>query len=133
MEKDKKLNIVVRCILIGIGISILSFFSMFASVRFILLNAVSVNNFISYIIISLVLGMIGGIFYYFRFYLAFTIFILGTVIGFLQMYMTFLEGLDGWGDLAGFLTLLTWIIFGFILGIGSQFFLFLFKKMKKTE
>lgn len=133
MEKDKKLNIVVRCILIGIGISILSFFSMFASVRFILLNAVSVNNFISYIIISLVLGMIGGIFYYFRFYLAFAIFILGTVIGFLQMYMTFLEGMDGWGDLAGFLTLLTWIIFGFILGIGSQFFLFLFKKMKKTE
>lgn len=133
MEKEKKTSIVVKCILIGLGISIISFLNMFASVRFILLNAVTVNNFISYIVISLVLGMIGGIFYYFRFYLAFIIFLTGAVIGFLQMYRTFLEGLDGWGDLAGFLTLLTWIIFGFILGIGLQFFLFLFKKLKKAE
>jgi hypothetical protein len=49
------------------------------------------------------------------------------------MYRTFLEGLDGWGDLAGFLTLLTWIIIGFILGVGVQFLKFLFKKLKKTE
>ncbi|MDF2801052.1 MAG: hypothetical protein K0S61_955 [Anaerocolumna sp.] len=133
MGKEKKMNIAIVSIIIGIVISVLSFLSMFVSVRFILLNAVNTNNFISYIILSLVLGMIGGIFYYFKFTLAFIIFLICTLFGFIQMYRTFLEGLDGWGDLAGFLTLLTWIIIGFILGVGVQFLKFLFKKLKKTE
>lgn len=131
MEKDKRMNIAAVSVIIGVIIAVLAFINIFVSVRVILLNAVSVNNFIAYIVLSIVLGMIGGIFYYFRYKIAFYIFIICSVIGFIQMYRMFLEGLDGWGDLAGFLSLLTWIIIGFILGIGLQFILFLYKKMRK--
>lgn len=131
MEKDKKLGLTGISIIIGAVIAVLSFASIFTSVRFILVNPISTSNFIAYIVLSLVLGMISAIFYYFKFQMAFIIFITGTLIGFIQMFRMFINGLDGWGDLAGFLSLLTWIIIGFILGIAMQFFQFLYKRFRK--
>lgn len=131
MDKEKKIGLAGISIIIGVVITVLSFISIFTSVRFILENPISTSNFIAYIVLSLVLGMISGIFYYFKFQMAFIVFITGILIGFIQMFRMFINGLDGWGDLAGFLSLLTWIIIGFILGIAMQFFQFLCKKFRK--
>ena len=133
MKNGKKINITVSSILIGLVIAVLSFINMYVSVRYVLLNSIDINNLIAHIVLSLVLGIIGGIFFYFRFWLAFYIYIICTAVGFIQMYRMFLSGIDGWGDLAGFLSLLTWIIIGFIVGIGVQFFMFLFKRLKNKR
>lgn len=133
MENDKTMNVVITSIIIGLIIAALAFANMFISVRFVLANGVNANNIISYTIISLVLGTIGGIFFYFRYYGAFVIFLACVVIGFIQMYRTYFEGLDGWGDLAGFLTLLTWIMLGFLIGIGTQIIMFVIRRIRKIE
>lgn len=106
--------------IIGIVIAIVSFTALYTGVRFVLNNAVKPRNFIAYLILSLILGAVSSVLYLFKLKIVNACFLLGVLIGYLEMYRAFLSNLSGWEDLAGFMSLFLWIGIGLSSGALAQ-------------
>jgi hypothetical protein len=119
-----------KCLLIGAIVAVITFILLFLGVRFILLNEILFKNIVAYIIQSVILGGIATILLLLQFRIAFTIFISGVIIGFLYMYRFFFDGMNGWADLAGIISLFTWEIIGLIAGLIIQLIVYIYKKVK---
>lgn len=129
MIKNRKKN----SLIIGIVISFLTFILLFIGVRFILTNEITVQNYVAYTILSIIVGVLSGIFYYFNLRISLITFILGILLGFFNMYTIFINDFGGWNDLIGFMTFLFWVIGGLAIGLFIHFLQFIIKKWKTTD
>jgi hypothetical protein len=129
MKKNQKKN----SLLIGMVISVLTFLLLFIGVKFILTNEITIQNYVAYIILSVIVGVLSGIFYYFNLRIPLITFIVGVLLGFFNMYTIFINDFDGWNDLIGFMTFFFWVIGGLAIGLFIQFILYIIKKWKTTK
>ncbi|HYE10729.1 MAG TPA: hypothetical protein VEF53_11170, partial [Patescibacteria group bacterium] len=105
----------------------------FIGVRFIADKTIYTQNILGYTVFSMVLGMISTVLYLMKPKIAYLIFNLGIVVGYIVMYVTFMSDMDGWEDLSGLLSLFIWILIGLGVGLLIQLGYFLYKKMKKAK
>jgi len=122
--KDRKAISVVA----GISIMIIMYILLYVGIAVLLKQKISNTNLLAYLILSLIIGAIVGFYIFFKLMAAFYCFIAGIIIGFYEMYRMFFNGMDGWADLTGFISLIVYIIFGFAVGIVAQLIRFFYIK-----
>ena len=125
-EKNLKTSLIT-----GAAASVLNFILLYSGVRFLLKNALYPRNITVFITLSLIIGMICALFFYFNLKAAAFIFLTGVLIGFIQLYDMFARNLDGWGDLAGLMSYFIWLIIGLVSGLIIQAIIFLIQKWKR--
>jgi len=97
-----------------------AFLNLFIGVRLVLEHELLAKNIIAFIVFSLISGFAAFMLVRFQYRRAFPIYLLGLIIGFIEMYRHFSRDMSGWGDLAGVMSLLTWSIIGLGAGIIVQ-------------
>jgi hypothetical protein len=117
--------------LVGLTVAIASFITFFIGVKLVLGNEITLRNITAYIIFSILVGIIASILTFFTLKIAAITFILGLIVGFFQMYISFLKDMSGWGDLVGVMSLVVWIIIGLAVGLLIQLGIYLKNKFKK--
>lgn len=115
---------------IGLGVAIISLIMLLVGVLTVLGNQVNLKNIFAFLGFSLLAGAIALLLIQFNYKLTFGIFMLGLVIGFFEMYRIFLNGMSGWGDLIGILSLLMWVIIGLGAGLLAQLGCYIYKKKR---
>ena len=115
----------------GLIIAVINFLLLIIGVRLLLSNDLLLQNIIAYVILSLILGGITAALLYFNLKMAVIIFQAGMIIGFFNLYAMFIKDSGGWGDLAGFMSYLAWLIIGIISGLLVQLILLLYQKGKR--
>lgn len=121
-----------KSIFIGLIVTAISFVLMYTGIRFINNAELITQNIVNYVLFSLVLGIISAVFHYYKLKYALIFFIAGIAIGYFEMFRRFMDNLDGWGDLAGILSLFMFISAGLIAGIIVQIVHHFYKKYKKS-
>jgi hypothetical protein len=119
-------------ILIGVIIAVATFFMMFFGVEKILGNKIDARNIMFYFGFSVMVGAFASAFMIFNFFIAFWIYCVSLVIGFFEMFRSFSNGMSGWGDLVGIISLLFILTIGFCAGIVAQVVWFIYKKIKNS-
>ena len=117
---------------IGLIVAAISFVLMYTGIRFINNTELTTQNIVYYVLFSLVLGGISTVFHFYKLKYALIFFIAGIVIGYFELFRSLMADLDGWGDLAGILSLFMLIIIGLIAGTIVQVAHFFYKKYKKA-
>ncbi len=117
--------------IVGLSVAILTFVLLFVGITRVANQEVSSTNMIAYVVFSLLTGSISALFVYFKLTIALISFDLGLIFGFIDMYRSFIRGMDGWGDLLGILALFAWCIGGLVLGLLAQLGYYLFKRFSK--
>jgi hypothetical protein len=117
--------------IVGLCVAILSFILITIGMTAVSTIGISIENYMAYIIFSLLTGIIAAVFIYFRLRIAFLLYIAGLVLGFFLMFYAFLYNTSGWGDLVGVLSLMMWTIIGLGAGLLVQLAYYLYKKFKK--
>jgi FtsH-binding integral membrane protein len=95
---------------------LVSFVLLWVGVSLILRNTVNERNLVAYAAFSILAGVVGAVLIYTQAKIAAALFYVGLIFGYFEMYRTFINGLDGWGDLIGILSLFIWSGIG--LGVG---------------
>jgi drug/metabolite transporter (DMT)-like permease len=121
-----------KSIIIGLIVGVISFVLMFTGIKLINSTGITTQNIAYYVLFSLILGGISAIFHFYRLKYALIFFLAGIVIGYFEMFRRFMDDLDGWGDLAGLLSLFMFIAAGLIAGIIVQIVHHFYKKYKKA-
>jgi hypothetical protein len=117
--------------IIGLTVAIASFITFFLGVKVVLGNEVTLKNITAFIIFSTLVGIVASILTFFTLKIAVITFIIGLIVGFFQMYISFLKDMSGWGDLVGVMSLVVWIIIGLAIGLLVQLGIYLYNKFKK--
>jgi membrane-associated HD superfamily phosphohydrolase len=115
----------------GLIVAITSFILLFVAVKGVLGNQPDIRNILAYIVFSLINGVVISVLVYLRYRIIYIFFTVGLVIGFIELYRTFLKDMAGWGDLIGILSLFMWVITGLFVGILIQLITIIHKKYKK--
>lgn len=84
--------------MIGLCAAILSFACMAVGMNVYSKMGLNIENYMAYIIFSLIVGVITGALIYFRLKIAFLSFAAGLVLGFVLMFNAFLFSTTGWGE-----------------------------------
>ena len=126
---DRNRKLIINFILV----TLFSFALIFIGVRFIADKTIYTQNILGYTVFSMVLGMISTVLYLMKPKIAYLIFNLGIIVGYIVMYVTFMSDMDGWEDLSGLLSLFVWILIGLGVGLLIQLGYYLYKKMKKAK
>ncbi|BCJ94762.1 hypothetical protein acsn021_23310 [Anaerocolumna cellulosilytica] len=127
--KDRKAISVIT----GISIMIIIYILLYVGIVVLLKQKINSTNLLAYFIFSLIVGVIAGLYIFFKLMPAFYCFIAGIIIGFYEMYRMFLNGMDGWADLTGFISMIVYIIFGFAIGIVAQLIRFFYNKSSQKR
>lgn len=126
---DRNRKLIINFILVAL----FSFALIFIGVRFVADKTIYAQNVLGYTVFSMVLGMVSTALYLMKPKIAFMIFNLGIIVGYIVMYVTFMSDMDGWEDLSGLLSLFIWILIGLGVGLLVQLGYYLYKKMKKAK
>ncbi|WFR55297.1 hypothetical protein QA584_16995 [Anaerocolumna sp. AGMB13025] len=118
-------------IIAGITVMVVNFILLIVGVKIIRSNNIVLQNLAAYTILSVILGVITAIFLYLGLKTAALIFLVGIIIGLFNLFTMFLSEMNGWEDLAGFISYLAWIIIGLIAGLIIQLILYLYHRWKK--
>ncbi len=89
------------------------------------------DNILAYVVLAAVLGTISAVFHHYGLKYSFYIFTTGIAVGFFEMFRSFMSDLNGWEELAGVISLMFWLVVGFLGGIAVQIIVWLYKKYKK--
>ncbi|MDF2685028.1 MAG: hypothetical protein K0S55_209 [Clostridia bacterium] len=120
--------------IIGIIISLKSFILLLSGILVILgNNQPSFQSICVFILFSLIIGFVSAVLYSIKPKIGFFIFILGLIIGFFEMFRMFINGMGGWGDLTGLMSLLIWSVIGLISAAAVQFIWYLYKKFNRIK
>lgn len=119
--------------LIGMVLTTLTMILFHIGIRGILGHVVSIRNIAVYLIFSLVIGLLAAGFMFYKLKVALVLFVSGWAIGFFEMFRAFINGMSGWGDLVGIISLFTWCILGLGLGLITQIGYFIYKKFKERR
>jgi hypothetical protein len=118
-------------IIAGLTVLVINFLLLIVGVKIIRNNNLVLQNIASYTILSVILGVITAILLYLSLKTAALIFLTGIIIGLINLYTMFLSEMNGWEDLAGFISYLAWIIIGLIAGLIIQLIIYLYRRWKK--
>lgn len=119
--------------LIFFCVAILSFALLFFGVKYLLGNPVTIQNIAAYIILSLIFGAISSTLYFLKLKIMSSVFALGLLVGFIEMYRAFLESRSGWEDLVGLLSLFTWMAIGLCAGTLLQIIFHFYCKLRARK
>nr|WP_319488244.1 hypothetical protein [uncultured Caproiciproducens sp.] len=111
-------------------VAILSFALLFTGVKYLLGNPITLQNIFAYSILSLIFGAVSSTLYLLELKIMCAVFALGLIIGYFDMFLTFLNGRSGWEDLVGLLSLFTWMTIGLFLGTVLQLGWYFYYRIK---
>lgn len=115
------------------SVSVLSFVLLFFGVKYLLGNPVTAQNIAAYMILSLVFGAISSTLYLMQLKIMSSVFALGLMIGYFDMFRAFLGGRSGWEDLVGLLSLFTWMAIGLCAGTVLQAIWYFYHKFQSRK
>ncbi|OEH86540.1 hypothetical protein BHU72_13100 [Desulfuribacillus stibiiarsenatis] len=118
-------------LILGFCIALLAFLSLFIGVKVILGNQLEIINLVAFSGFALIMGIITMLLFLFAYSIALSLFIGGLIIGNYVMFQSFVDGMTGWGDLVGIISLFTWVIIGLVAGIVAQLVYSWYRKFKK--
>ncbi|MFA9422217.1 MAG: hypothetical protein ACERLG_01475 [Sedimentibacter sp.] len=121
-----------KSIFTGLIVATISFVLMFIGIRFINNTEVTLQNIVFYVLFSLMLGGVSAALYFYKLKYALIFFIIGIAMGYFELFRRLMADLNGWGDLAGLLSLFMLITVGLITGIIVQTAHHFYKKYKKV-
>lgn len=113
---------------IAISIIFISVFLLILGVKYVLGQDLVIMNFLAFAAFSIVIGVLVGALLFYKLHKAFYIFATGLLIGFIEMYRSFIRGPEEFGDLAGILSLFIFTAFGFVIGLIVEAIYYLLKK-----
>ncbi|MGX8699847.1 hypothetical protein [Caproiciproducens sp.] len=111
-------------------VAILSFTLLCLGIKYLLGNPVTPQNIAVYAVLSLVFGAVASALYLLQLKIMCSVFVLGLFAGYLDMFRTFLGSRSGWEDLAGLLSLFTWMAIGLCAGTVLQFLSYFYHKIR---
>lgn len=117
-------------LIVGTIVAILTFAFLITAFGIVLRGNISFKNILAYIITSVSFGVITGTFHYFRLFIAFWLFILGMLVGFVDMFRVFLVNDHGWNDLVGLMSFFSYVVIGFFAGLLFQGIHYIYKLYK---
>ncbi|WP_313890844.1 hypothetical protein [Psychrobacillus sp.] len=97
---------------VGGAITFLSLFLLILGVRYVLGQDLVIMNFIAFAAFSVVAGAFSAALLFYNLRIGFYLFAAGLAIGFIELFRSFIVGKDGFGDLAGILSLFIATSFG---------------------
>jgi len=100
---------------IGFFTGLTSFVLLILGVRTVLGQELEWRNYLAFGIFGLIVGIFSSLLLFYKLKIAFRIFIVAVVLGFAELFRSFIMNTGGFGDLAGILSL--FIITSFGLGI----------------
>jgi hypothetical protein len=100
---------------IGFFTGLTSFVLLILGVRTVLGQELDWKNYLAFGIFGLIVGIFSSLLLFYKLKIAFRIFMVAVVLGFAELFRSFLMNKGGFGDLAGILSL--FIITSFGLGI----------------
>lgn len=124
MDKSKKNFWVIWSL-----VSIISFLLFLLGTKYLLGIQITVQNTIAYIIVSFIYGTVSSSLYLLKLKIVCVTFLTGLLVGFFQMFRMFFNDIGGWGDLAGLMSLFTWMAVGLCVGVVSQLGWYVYKKI----
>lgn len=120
-----------KSIITGLTVAAISFVLMYSGMKFINNTELTTQNITYYVLFSLILGGVSAVLHFYRLKYALIFFIAGIALGYFEMFRRFMDDLDGWGDLAGILSLFMLITAGMVAGLVVQIIHHYYKKYKK--
>ena len=118
---------------IGFFTGLTSFVLMIFGTRTILGTELVFKNYLAFGVFSLTVGIIAAVMLFYNMKIAFRIFMVALVLAFAEFFRSFLMNTDGFGDLAGILSLFMISSFGFGIAVIVQFIVMIFQKMKEDN
>lgn len=115
---------------IAISIIFISLFLLILGVKYVLHQDLVIMNLLAFAAFSIVIGVLAGAMLLYKLHKAFYIFTVGLLIGFFEMFRSFITGPEEFGDLAGILSLFIFTAFGFVIGLIVEAIYYLSKKNK---
>lgn len=100
----------------GFLVTISTFVLLAFAVGFILRAPLESQNYLAFLIFSLITGIITAVLIYTDARIVAGFFLFGLGMGFFEMYRVFMRDMAGWGDLIGLMSLFFWAAIG--LGVG---------------
>ncbi|MCG3087763.1 hypothetical protein [Sporosarcina cyprini] len=98
---------------LGFFTALTSFVLLILGTRTILGNQLEVKNYLTFAVFGLTVGMLATLLRFYKMKAGFWIFMASLVIGFAEMFRSFIMDKNGWGDIAGILSLFIITSFGF--------------------
>ena len=114
----------------GTYVFLVTFLLLVFAVRFILGNPLETQNYIAFLILSGMAGIITSVLIYSQARIAAGFFIFGLGLGFFEMYRVFSRDMAGWGDLIGLISLFMWAVIGLGAGLLIQIGLKIFQRRR---
>jgi hypothetical protein len=104
----------------GVLVTLITFVLLAFAVRFILRAPLEMQNYLAFLIFSLIVGTIISVLIYTEARIAAGFFLFGVGLGFFEMYRVFSRDMAGWGDLIGLMSLFFWTAIGLGVGLLGQ-------------
>jgi hypothetical protein len=117
---------------IGLIVAAISIILMYTGISLVSNTELTTQNITYYVLFSLILGGISTVFHFYKLKYALILFMVGIAIGYFEMFRRFMSNSDGWGDLAGILSLFMLITAGLVAGLVVQIIHHFYKKYKKS-
>lgn len=117
----------------GVGLAVLSFILLVVGVGILLGASLHLQNLAVYFVFSLLAGFIYLLLSGYQLTIVLFLFMTGLLVGFIEMYRAFWQGLEGWGEIIGILALLIWPTIGIVLGVLIQIGVYLYKKYQRNK
>lgn len=116
---------------VGIITGLSTFVLLIIGLRNVLGQEVEILNFIAFSVFGLIIGIICATLLFYKFKIAFAIFIVVLIAAFFEMFRNYIQDVNGQGDLVGILSLFIITSFGLGLAVVIDFILRLYKKYKE--
>ncbi|MCG7344544.1 hypothetical protein MHZ92_10385 [Sporosarcina sp. ACRSL] len=118
---------------IGFFTGLTSFVLLILGIRTILGTELVFKNYLAFGVFGLIVGILASSMLFYNLKIAFRIFMTALVLGFAEFFRSFLMDKDGFGDLAGILSLFIITTFGFGIAIIVQFIVIGVRKIKEKD
>lgn len=117
----------------AISIILISMFLLILGVKYVLGQDLVIMNLLAFAAFSIVIGVLAGAMLFYKLRKAFYVFGIGLLIGFFEMYRSFITGPEEFGDLAGILSLFIFTAFGFVIGLIVEAIFYLLRKNEQQD
>jgi hypothetical protein len=117
--------------LAGLVVAVLSFGLLLYGVAGVLGQSVDRSNLAAYLVFSLLAGGIAALLVFLGRRFLLLAYLSGWILGFFEMFRTFLHEMAGWGDLIGIVSLFFWTIIGLAIGIVLEVGSMVYRRIRK--
>ena len=115
------------------SIIFISMFLLILGIKYVLGQDLIIMNILAFAAFSIVVGVLAGSMLLYKLKKAFYVFAFGLLIGFIEMFRSFMAGPQEFGDLAGILSLFIFTAFGFVIGLFVEAILYLLRKNEQKD